>query len=250
MSVQDQSSVREIRQIAHGFIIARYLYVAAKLGVADSLKDGAVSVGDLAAVLDVQPRPLYRVLRSLAGAGIFHEEPDQRFSLTRLGRPLRTDWPDSIRDYVIMNHEITYPTLTDVMYTLQTGEPTLPKVFGKPFFEYIESHPEQAATFHAAMHSAQRTWDAAVVEAYDFSMVRHVVDVGGGSGSLLSAILAGHGEVSSILFEREPALAALKTACRRGDNVFAALMECGKACSLGEISHALYQVGGQYRRNM
>ena len=50
--------------------------------------------------------------------------------------------------------------------------------------------------------------------------------------------------------EREPALAALKTACRRGDNVFAALMECVKSCSLGEISHALYQVGGQYRRNM
>jgi hypothetical protein len=214
MTVSNPTEVREIRQIAHAFIISRLVYLAAKLGVADHLKDGAASAGDLAALLDVQPRPLYRVLRALAGAGIFREEPGERFSLAPLGQPLRTDSPDSLRAYVILNHELTYPTLTEIMHSLKTGEPTFPKVFGKPIFEYFELNPGQFASFQAAMRSSQRAWDSALVEAYDFSNARRVVDVGGGTGSLLSTILARHGGVSGVLFERESVIEAARKSQR------------------------------------
>jgi hypothetical protein len=210
MTMSNPSEVREVRQIAHGFIISRLVYVAAKLGVADHLKDGAASAGDLAALLDVQPRPLYRVLRALAGAGIFREEPDERFSLAPLGQPLRTDSPDSLRAYVILNHELTYPALIEIMHSLETGEPTFPKVFGKPIFEYFESNPGQFASFQAAMRSSQRAWDSALVEAYDFSNARRVVDVGGGTGSLLSTILSRHRGVSGVLFERGSVIEAAR----------------------------------------
>ncbi len=165
MTPTDGSDLRKLRHLAHGFIIARAIYVAANLGVADQLKGGGDRVQNLAIALEVKPRPLYRVLRVLAGEGIFKEDPNEHFSLTPMGRLLCDDAPDSLRSYIVMNHEITYPVLNDLMHSLSDDEPILTRTFGQPIFEYLEDHPDRFALFQAAMTAANHAWDPMIAEA-------------------------------------------------------------------------------------
>ncbi len=173
-------------------------------------KGGGDRVQNLAIALDVKPRPLYRVLRVLAGEGIFKEDPNEHFSLTSMGRLLCDDAPDSLRSYIVMNHEITYPVLNDLMHSLSDDEPILIRTFGQPIFEYLDDHPDRFALFQAAMTAANHAWDPMIAEAYDFSEADRVIDVGGGNGSMLSAILSRHRNVTGVLFDREGAIAAAR----------------------------------------
>ncbi len=210
MSDPSHSPVEHLRELTNGFIIPRCIYAVAKLGIADQLEDGARTAADLAEAVEVQPRALYRVLRALAGVGVFREEPGERFTLTPVGEALRASAPDSLRAYIVMNHEFTFPSMGELVHTLRTGEPGFDKAFGAPFFDYFNKNPQQFDSFQAAMESVHRAWSIAVAEEYDFSVARRVVDVGGGNGSQLSAILQRHDHLSGVLFEQAGAIAAAK----------------------------------------
>ena len=209
-----QGPVETLREMAFGFITARSIYAVAKLGIADLIKDGARTAEELADKTGGNAHALYRIMRTLSGEGIFHEDDDGRFSLTPIGQPLRTDIPDSLSAYIIMNHGVQFQAWTDVLHSVDTGEAAVPKTFGKTWTEIIETNPEHRDIFHEAMMSVERTQNPALSNSYDFSKARMVADLGGGNGSLLSTILTQNKHLSGILLELEPAIATARAGPR------------------------------------
>jgi len=183
--------------------VAQAIFVAAKLNIADRLCAAPQSVAALAAASEVDPAALQRVLRALASVGIFTEQADGCFALTPLAQGLRSDAPQSLRDYAIMLGERwVWSSIGGMLHSVRTGGTAFAHVFGAPVFEYYSAHPDAAAVSASglAVRSAQE--NAAIVAAYDFSAARHVVDVGGGHGTLLQAILTQVPHATGTLLER------------------------------------------------
>jgi SAM-dependent methyltransferase len=201
------TAARALVQLATGFITARAIYVAAKLGIADLLDKGPREASELAEELAVDPQTLFRILRLLASAGIFKRSASGQFALAELGDPLRTASPQSMRDYIILFHEFQYPVFTNVTHQLTTGQSAHLKTFGQPIFDLVQSDSELAKVFFAGLASRARYDIAAVMDAYDFSRARQIVDIGGGNGGLLSAILLRYPHISGELFDLSPAIA-------------------------------------------
>lgn len=142
-------------QIIHGYRVAQLVNVAAKLGLADLLKDGPKSSDDLAQLVGAHPRALYRVLHTLASFGIFAENNDGKFELTPLAQPLQTDVPGSMRSLVLhWCSDWWWRPWGELQYSVMTGKPSLNHVFGMDTYEYRNNNQEAAKTFNAAMISA------------------------------------------------------------------------------------------------
>ncbi|TNM37739.1 methyltransferase [Nocardioides albidus] len=194
-----------------GYWISKALSVAAELGVADQLKDGRRSASDLAATCGADPASLYRLLRALAGVGVFTEGDDGRFGLTPLAELLRTDTPGSMRALARMYGSEQFEAWAGLEGSIRTGDPSFERIFGATYFDHLESHPRSSAVFNDAMTGWTAQLADAVVGAYDFSRSRQVVDVGGGLGLLLSTILRANQATEGVLFEL-PHVAADATA--------------------------------------
>jgi hypothetical protein len=191
-----------LRQMFHGARITQLLYVAAKLGIADLLDEGVKSSEELAQAVGAHPRTLYRVLRALASLGIFAEEQDQRFRLTPLADLLRTDAPASLRPFALLSgEEWVWRAEGALLYSVRTGQAAFNQVHGMGTFDYYHQHAEAAACFNAAMTSLSGHEVAAIMEAYDFAGMSTIIDVGGGQGALLAAILQTYPKARGILFD-------------------------------------------------
>ena len=187
--------------MASGYWVSQALYVAAKLGIADRLKSGPQLVDTLASSCGANAAALYRVLRALASLGVFAETGERQFALTPLAEPLLSDAPDSKRAMVLMNCEEHYQAYGELLYSVQTGRTGFERRFGQPVFDYLATRPEQAALFDAAMVSIHGRETPAMLAAYDFSAIGTLADLGGGNGSLLSAVLQKHPQLRGILFD-------------------------------------------------
>jgi hypothetical protein len=190
-----------LQQLVNGYKVTQMLSVVAKLGIADLLEGGPQTAEELAATAGAHPDALYRVMRTLASIGVFEEVEPRRFSLTPLAEPLRASHPESMRLVAIYQGEEIYQAWGDLMYSVMTGAPAIDHVFGAPHFAYMSQHPETSAPFNQAMSEGSRRVASAVVAAYDFADVGTVVDVGGGQGALLAAILGAHAGLRGILFD-------------------------------------------------
>ena len=189
-------------QIAFGPMVAQALYVAAKLGVADHLAEKPLPVSELAARTRTHERALYRILRSLASAGVFAETDPHVFALTPYAEPLRSDVPNSMRNGVIfMGEEWHWRVWNDMLYSVQTGKPAWGHVHGAEVFDYFAANPEQSEIFNRAMTDGSSGIAPAVVESYDFSGFATLVDIAGGHGYLLAQVLKGFPGVRGILFD-------------------------------------------------
>ena len=177
-------------QMIH-FITAKWISqpirVAAQLGIADLLADGPMSVDDLAAKSKTHPPTLYRLLRALAGMGIFEELEDRAFGLTSLGQCLRTGAMRAMALTFLSDwHEKAWSSL---MHSVQTGETAFDHAFGQPAFDWLGEHPEEATLFNQFQAEKTARFIPAVVGAYDFSGIKKLADIGGGTGALILAIL-------------------------------------------------------------
>ena len=185
-----------------GFMVSQAIHVAAKLGIADLLRDGPKGCDELARISATHAPSLYRVLRALAGAGLFTETEPGVFGLTPLGAILRSDVSGSLRAMsIFMGGQCNWQAWGDILHSVKTGETAFEHVFGMGFFQHLEHHPESARVFNEAMTSNSEPFDAAVTAAYDFSTINQIVDVGGGHGSLISSILKAHPTMKGILFD-------------------------------------------------
>ncbi len=197
-----------LMQMMDGIKVTQLIHAAAKLGIADLLKDGPKSSTEMAAAVGVQPAALYRVLRALAGLGIFRESEEGYFHLTPLAEPLRSDVPGSLRSWGIVGGEDWHLRMWGgLLYSLKTGLGAFPYVHdGMGAFEYFQHHPEKGAVFYEAMTNLTAQVSAAVLAAYDFSGFRRIVDVGCGNGTFSTAILNATPHLQSTLFDIPPVI--------------------------------------------
>lgn len=195
-------------RIGLGFAAAQSLSVAADLGIADLLAPGPQTVEALAAATGTDPGALRRLMRLLAAEGIFAEEASGSFAQTPLSDALRADASGSPRDFLRMIGREPFLAWGPLLDAVRTGRPSFELVFGAPRFDWLAQNPEAAALFQAAMVALSRDVIDPIAAAYEFGDLGVVVDVGGGHGSLLSAVLARHPGVKGILFDLPEGIAA------------------------------------------
>jgi hypothetical protein len=194
----------DLRRLVNGYQTAQALYVAATLGIADLLAGGPRTSDELAAATETHADSLYRLLRALAAAGVFEEQPGRTFASTPLGEGLRTDAPQSLNAWAAMiGRPYHWHTWAGLLHSVRTGENAFRSLHGQSVWEYRAERPEESALFDDAMTSVTRAVDGAIVAGYDFGRFAHIVDVGGGHGSFLAAVLDRHRSATGTLFDQE-----------------------------------------------
>jgi hypothetical protein len=189
-------------QLLNAQILAQALYIAAQLGIADLLADGPRRVDALAGATGAHGPSLHRLLRMLAGEGVVRELRDGEFDLTALGDTLRSDGPNSVLDRALyLAAPEVWAAWDQMRQSIMTGEAAFERLHGAPFYRYMAQHPQVGAHFNRWMTRSSELDNAAVVASYDFSPFRTVVDVGGGQGATLAAILRAHPSLRGILFD-------------------------------------------------
>lgn len=189
-------------QLINGYWASFTVIAAAQLGVADALGPEPTHVDVLADKTQSDPSALYRLLRALASLGIFAETDRPRtFAHTKLSEALRSNVPGSMHGLATMSGLLHARAWPDAAHAVRTGGTAFHKVFGSEIFDYLPTDTHAATAFDAAMTGYTASTAAAVAGAYDFSEVRRVLDVGGGSGALLASIAARHPHVSGATFD-------------------------------------------------
>src|SRR5262245_44456128 len=180
-------------QLATGHYVSRALALAAKLGLAELLKDGPRQAEALAAATAAHGPSLKRVMRLLASAGVFAEREDGSFALTPLSECLRPGVPGSARAMVLLfGGPGIQQAWSELEYCVRTGNPAFRlRGIEDPFKDPART-PEDNANFDAAMADFTKLTAVAVAACYDFAGLHTVVDVGGGNGALLIGILQAH----------------------------------------------------------
>jgi hypothetical protein len=176
------------------YFVPRALNVVAELGIADGLSDEPKSAAELAVASGAQPDKLHRLLGLLAAHGVFEREGEDRFRHNEVSRLLRSDHPQSMRDFVLtVGGPARWRAAGELRHTVLTGETGIEKAFGMRLFDYNTANPADGELFNRAMRAKAQSDIAATLAAYDFAHAGTLVDVGGGSGHLLAAILAKRG---------------------------------------------------------
>ena len=203
----------QMLQIISGFWVARCIYVAAKLGIPDLIKDAPRTAEELSAETGTHARSLFRVLRALAAVGVITQDRDQRFGSTPLSETLCTNVPGSIRAFAMTElGEEHYPAWGELLYSVRTGGIAFDKAFGEPIWEFFSKNPENAQIFNDAMTGLTAQANEAIHAAYDFGGSNTIVDVGGGHGALITSILKKNPGMRGVLFDAPPVIEGAKSA--------------------------------------
>ena len=197
-----------IHDIIGSVAAARCLQMVAELGIADLLSEQPRTATELAIATGAYADSLYRVLRMLAARGIFAEDGDRRFHLTPAASELQTGVEGSLRSRLRLEwQDLIWATYGELPHTVMTGEPAFDLAHGLPLFDYLADNPQANAAFDKAMAQISGPEDAAVAAAYDFGRHHLVVDVGGGRGGLLAAVLQRYPSVRGVLFDQAQVVA-------------------------------------------
>ncbi len=189
-------------QMITSFWVTRTIYVAAKLGLADLVKDQPKTAAELAGQIGAHAPSLYRVLRALASVGIFVEDEQGRFAQTPLSETLRSDVIGSLRAFAMVElGQEHFPAWGNVMHSVQTGEIAFDNLYKQNVWEYYAQNPEDAANFNVSMTGVSGMVTQAALASYDFSGINKIVDIAGGVGFLISAILQAYPQMRGTLFD-------------------------------------------------
>lgn len=207
-------STQMMQLIWPGALVVQAIHVAAKLGIPDLVSRGLQTADELAQTAKAHGPSLRRILRALASLGVFAETADGRFEHTALSETLRSDHPQSVRPWaLLLGAPLAWQPWGELYESVVSGTSAFRRIHGQSFFEYLGSHPQDAAIFHGAMSSGSSQRLPAVLAAYDFSAFERIVDVGGGHGALLRGILSASPKTRGVLYEL-PAVAAGAEALR------------------------------------
>ncbi len=231
-----------------GYRISQAIHAAAVLGIADLLRDGPRDSDALAAATGTQGPPLYRVLRALAAADVFREHPIGTFSLAPMGECLCSNAMEQVAPLAALfarpNH---WQPWSHLLHAVRTGENAFRHVHGADPWELRSRDPDEQAAFDRAMTALSHREADVIVAAFDFSRCRRIVDVGGGQGRLLAAILAASPASSGVLFDLPQVVASSYDVLRDagvlarcevvGGSFFEAIPEYGDVYVLKSIIH-------------
>src|SRR5215471_14093768 len=180
----DQSAAFALLELTQGSVVTQAIYVAAKLGIADMLGEGPLSVEEIAKRAESVPEATHRLLQTLSGYSVFAERDDGRFELTPMASALRADAPTPMRDIaLLMGHPLFWEDWGHLMESVQTGEASMPKVRGMGALEFLMANPDYAAAFLMAMANLSDPETDPIAGACDFSRFGKIIDVGGGRGA-------------------------------------------------------------------
>jgi predicted O-methyltransferase YrrM len=246
-SPEDSAAPWKLLQMMTGYWVTQALYVAAKLGIADLLREGPVNCDVLAGKTSTHPQSLYRTLRALASVGVFTEVAPEQFALTPSAALLQSGTPNSMRALAIMYAEEQYRAWGEMLYSVRTGQPAFEHQFGMGVFEYFVQNPEAGAIFNEAMTGLTSQVADALADTYDFSAFETIVDIGGNLGTVIAAILRRYPNAQGILFDRPNVVASaaeylveagVDNRCQRiGGDFFTAVPSGGDAYLLASVLH-------------
>jgi len=201
-----------LRQLAQGFIPAKALQVVAELGIADLIADKPKTADQLSTILGVHSDSLYRLLRALASVGIFKEISHNQFENTSLSEAFRSDVSGSMRDYLVFYPDDPFMlAVTKLLDVVKTGKPSFKDVNGCEQWEYFQKHRGTAERFNKGMAVRTSQVAAAFLEAYNLSQFNTVIDVGGGLGTVLAAILNKFPQLHGCLFDQSSVIEKAKS---------------------------------------
>jgi O-methyltransferase domain len=184
-----------------GFMPVQLAYVMARLRLADVLDGGSMTVAELSAATATRPDLMRRLLRGLAGVGLIAIEPGDRVSLTDMGTLLGSSSVESVRDIALHRGGEAFAAWGKLEHAVRTGEPAFEAAHGDPFFTYLRRNPEAGAAFDGTMtRLSQRVVDEAVA-GYDFAAAARILDVGGGRGHFVAAVLEANPGLEGAVFD-------------------------------------------------
>ncbi len=192
----------QMRNLLMGFVVSRALQVAAELGLADALANGPKEGGALAREVGAHADTMGRLLRMLASFDVFDQLPDGRFANTPRSEYLRSDTPGSMRALARMyGGAPLWQAWAGLEHSLRSGEPAFAHIHGSPIFKFLAADPESARRFDEGMVASSRLLNETLVDAYEWNRFGTLVDVAGGVGSTLAAILRANPNIQGVLFD-------------------------------------------------
>ncbi|TGB13254.1 methyltransferase [Streptomyces sp. MZ04] len=198
--MSEVSSVR-VREAMYAGWLSAAVYCAARLRVADHLADGERDIDELAERTGTHAESLYRLMRALAGAGYFREEENRRFGTTPLADYLRTDTEESVKDLVLFYGREVYRAYGALPEAVRTGDRAFDIEYGMPLWDYLNTVEDTGEAFRKGMGAATWTEQLPLPQTYSFDGIDTLVDVGGGTGSMLAAVLHEHPAMKGVLVE-------------------------------------------------
>jgi SAM-dependent methyltransferase len=237
-----------LSEMLGGYRLTQMLYVVATLGVAEVLASAPRSADEIAARVGAHPGSLFRLLRTLAGLGVFSEDPAGCFHLTPLSDALRADAHGSLRPFAVSYGERWWwDSWGHLLHSVRTGETAFDHVHREGLFDYLRRDAAAAAIFHGNMTAMTGPEAGAIASAIDFSGARLVVDVGGGHGALVIAILRKHPNARAILVDEASVVDGARPRLEReglsercqfiAGDFFGSLPEGGDVYILKEVVH-------------
>lgn len=231
-------------ELLEGAWVTQALHVAARLRLAEALAGGPRTAAQLADARGAHPGALARLLRYLTVLGVLTEH-DGGYAVTPLGATLAVDHPRSMHDRAIAYGGYLYGAWGRFEHAVTTGRPAFPEVYGCSAYEYLAGHPDDARRFDRQMRTGAPAVDA-VPKLHDLSRARTVIDVAGGDGTLLTAVLAAVPGARGVLVDTPHVVAAAGETLRAaglpdrvalvGGDIFGAL-PAGDVYLLSRILH-------------
>ncbi len=186
---------------SQGFWTAKAISVACELNLAEILGDEKRSVNEIAKKASADASALYRLMRALAGEGIFKETETGYFKNTHLSNALK-EQPGHLKNMIMHQLNSTnWEVVNEMKHSVVSGENAAQKLFGTDIFTHLENTPEKNALYNKAMTETSRLSSTSMVAAYSFRNINTLVDLGGGEGMLLYAILQKNEKLKGVLFD-------------------------------------------------
>jgi hypothetical protein len=234
-------------QMFSGYWVSQAIYVATRLGIADLLAERSMTTEELASATGTHPASLYRLLRALAGIGIFSEGGEATFALTPMAKPMQTG-NGSMRSMILhLGEKPSWHAWGELLHSVTTGETAFIRANGSEVFPFYAEHPESKEPFDQAMTEFSESVSEAVTRVYDFSRFRKIVDIGGGHAGMLSSILKANPGAAGVVFDLPATVEGAKARVAReglserceviGGDFFHSVPEGGDAYLLKLIIH-------------
>jgi hypothetical protein len=197
-----------VLQLVTGRWVSQIVGVAAELGLADEIQTGPKTAQEVAAAKGLHVDAVYRLLRALASVGIFAEQEEGRFRQTPMSDALRSDVPYSMRGIArISNRRWIIRGWTELEHSVRTDVSACEHVHGLPALDYVSQHPEETEVFADAMDGYGVLVGTAVVQAYDFSGIQTLAEIGG--NLVLAIVLAKYPLMRGIIFDSPAVIESL-----------------------------------------
>lgn len=181
--------------------VTAVIYVAAKLGIAEHLREGPRSLDELAKATGADKQALRRLATALLTVGICSRTGENRYSLTEMGAGLDGSAKRCFKGWAIFEGEMLSKSWNGMLESIMTGKTAAQLLGLSNSFDLMARSPENVGIFNAAMADLTRLVTSDVLRAYDFSRFSHLMDVGGGSGELVGAIAREYPQIRATVFD-------------------------------------------------